>query len=96
MNKWQKVEAKDAVLEPAIGRNRDGSFKTSGLKEYLALLSQGLAQCTVDALQRCSQTGVSRQISAESNRPLLEWCEAAFNATAQIDDDAAMMPDYQG
>ena len=85
-----------AAVEPAIGRNRDGSFKTSGLKEYPALLSQGLAQCSVDALQRISMTGVSRQSSHTVNHHLLKWCEAALKATEQIDETAAMMPDYQG
>ena len=96
MNKWKMASEDLAAVEPAIGRNRDGSFKTSGLKEYPALLSQGLAQCSVDALQRISMTGVSRQSSHTVNHHLLKWCEAALKATEQIDETAAMMPDYQG
>lgn len=96
MNKWKMASEDLAAVEPAIGRNRDGSFKTSGLKEYPALLSQGLAQCSVDALQRISMTGVSRQSSHTVNHHLLKWCEAALKATEQIDEAAAMMPDYQG
>ena len=36
-----------AAVEPAIGRNKDGSFKTAGLKEYPQRMSQGLARSTL-------------------------------------------------
>ena len=93
MNKWKAEVC--ATVEPAIGRNKDGSFKTASLKEYPERLSQGFAQCTVDVLQRVSQTGSWRQGSV-SAAPLMEWCEKALQATEGIQEDAVMLPDYQG
>ncbi len=80
------------AVGPAIGRNHDGSFKTASLKEYPGRVSQGFAQCTVDMLQRVSQTGVWR-FGSESSRLLMEWCETALRATEGINDHAVMMPD---
>ena len=92
MNKW-KAEVRAAVA-PAIGRNSDGSFRTASLKEYPERLSQGFAQCTVDVLQRVSQTGLWRQ-GSDSAAPLVDWCEKALRATEGIQEGAVMLPDYQ-
>ena len=78
----------------AIGRNLDGSFKTSCLKEYPERFSAGLARAFTDQLDREMQQGRVRPTSpvAES---MHSWIREACMACGQIRQCSSWLPDYQ-
>ena len=68
-----------------IGRNKDGSWKTSVLKQYPRGLCQTMAQVLFDA-----------QSQADVLEPLPDWfCTAITNLVATYDHEARMGPDWE-
>ncbi len=93
MRPWKSPTPANEI-QPKIGRYRDGTFRTSELKEYPTGLSWSLAQCIVDSLKVTLRNGQWRSNTAMDEK-LLAWCNKAHQAAANVDDNAPILPDYQ-
>ena len=86
MERWRSPTPQEEI-QPKIGRYRDGTFRTSELKEYPTGLSWSLAQCIVDSLRTTLRLGQLR-----TNPPLDDslraWCDDAISAASIIRVDA--------
>ena len=79
----------------AIGRNLDGSFKTSSLKEYPGRFSAGLAQAVTDQLDFEMRRGRVRPTSPVCTESTHRWIREASVANGQIRQCSSWLPDYQ-
>ena len=79
----------------AIGRNLDGSFKTSSLKEYPGRFSAGLAQAVTDQLDLEMRRGRVRPTSPVCTESTHRWIREASVANGQIRQCSSWLPDYQ-
>eukprot|EP00435_Cladocopium_sp_Y103_P055590 s1133_g18.t1 len=81
--------------EVAIGKDEQGRFRTSALKEYPSHFSDALAGTIADQLRTLVSTGDWRHVS--SAPPETEqWLAEAAAATSTIRESAVWLPDYQG
>lgn len=93
MQPWKSYTPKEEI-EMKIGRYRDGTFRTSELKEYPRGLSWSLAQCIVDSLKMSLRSGQWRA-SPHLDEDVSAWCTKALDASSKIFEDAPILPDYQ-
>ena len=81
----------------AIGKERDGHFKTAVCKEYPKRFSQGLAKAVIDQL--CTEwrhgTGQFSLLSIH-DLPTTTWLQDALLECTTIFSNSTHLPDYQG
>ena len=79
-----------------LGRNADGSFRTSKHKEYPPRFCAGLAQSFTDQFDFCLRTGhTSCATHTEECVELTRWLREAKQACLEIRESAGWLPDYQ-
>ena len=78
----------------AIGKNSQGQFKTTALKEYPRAFSFGLAQATNDVLRQRWRRGDFRTAPTLDERTRM-WIDHLLQLSSIIKDEAVMKPDYQ-
>lgn len=78
----------------AIGRNADGSFRTSAHKEYPPKFCAGLAQAITDFLDHNLRTGRAATVPPEEvDFELHRWVQEAKEACSDIRQGAVWLPD---
>ena len=83
--------------EVAIGRNQDGSYKTSRHKEYPTRFCAALAQCVTDQLDVSLASSDLRVVSSSVHDDALgQWIREAREACTAIRAGAQWLADYQG
>lgn len=93
MQPWKRPTPMEEI-EEKIGRYRDGTFRTSEVKEYPKGLSWSLAQCIVDSIRTTLQKNRWRD-NPPLDDVLSAWCHNTLQASAIIRDNAKILPDYQ-
>ena len=93
--------ADDELRRPsavAIGRNSDGSFKTSCHKEYPPRFSAGIAQALTDHFDFAIRQKQLYHGCCDADRfaELCRWVSEAQEANGTIRETANWLPDYQG
>lgn len=82
---------------PDIGKNSDGSYRTSRHKEYLAKFCAALAHCLTDQLDSDLRSGGTREVvHAEHTTGFCQWISEARTACEDIRASAQWFPTFRG
>ena len=79
----------------AIGKDADGSFRTSSHKEYPSRFCDALSFSLVSQLKTLSREGKYRT-AADCSPDVFAWCQQLAQTSSRIREGAVWLPDFQG
>jgi hypothetical protein len=82
--------------ETAIGKDKDGNFKTAVCKEYPPLFAAGMARAIVDQLCTDRRQFACHRFASLELTSLKSWVCEALEASSQMYEHSTHLPDYQG
>ena len=80
----------------AIGKNQDGTYKTSAHKEYPRDLCKAFAAVLIDAIMEERRVGNLSRAEPQLPPPTREWLTEVRQAGSEIRSNAGWLPDFQG
>ena len=93
MLRWRRPTPRDARIS-SIGKDKDGKFRTSHLKEYPTMFAKGMAQAIYDGIRKRHQQRVHHDLRRD-DADLSSWVQLVLEVSETIHEDADYLPDYQ-